>query len=500
MRILVAAAVMSGWVAGQPLADERPPNIVLFMVDDLGWQDVSVPFHTEATDFNRRYRTPNLEKLAARGVKFTNGYASAPVCTPTRTSLMTGSCPARTHITYWTLHKDRDQSANHKLVRAPEWDVNALQGERLTLPRMLRARGGYHTIHVGKAHLGTRGTVGEDPTRLGFHVNIGGHAPGGPGSYYGVHDFSARHRSKNRVWDVPGLEAYHGKDCYLTEVLAAEACKAIRAAAKKGRPFFLHFTPYGVHAPIMANKRYLKNYEGLHAKEAAYATMIETVDAALGAVLDEVEAMGETERTVVVFTSDNGGLSAHARGGERHTHNAPLRSGKGSAYEGGVRVPWVIAWPGVTRPGSVSEQVVVTHDLTPTLCAVADPEGARGPVKAADGKDLTPLLRGGKLADQERSVLWHMPHFWGVNGPGIAPYSAVREGRFKLLYFHGARRLELYDLEADIGETTDLSTSHRDALARMARLLTSRLKDAGAQMSIDKKTGEPVPMPHQLLR
>jgi len=299
------------------------------------------------------------------------------------------------------------------------------------------------------------------------------------------------------VWDVPGLEAYHGKECYLTEVLAAEACKALQAVPE-GRPFFLHFTPYGVHAPIMANQRYLKNYEGLHPREAAYATMIETVDAALGAVLKQVEAMGATERTVVVFTSDNGGLSAHARGGERHTHNAPLRSGKGSSYEGGVRVPWVVAWPGVVRPGSVSEQVVVTHDLTPTLCAIADPSRSVGPLKVKDGKDLSSVLRGGGLPGAERSILWHMPHFWGVNGPGIAPYSAVRQGRFKLIYFHGDRRLELYDLEEDISERRDLARSHHEVLVRMAGVLTARLKDAGAQMSIDKTTGKPVPWPDQV--
>ncbi|NRA97753.1 MAG: sulfatase-like hydrolase/transferase [Planctomycetes bacterium] len=174
MRILSLVAVITAFAVGQ-----KPPNIILFMVDDLGWQDVSVPFHTEKTAFNRRYRTPNLEKLAERGMKFTNGYASAPVCTPTRTSLMTGQCPARTHITYWTLHKDRDQSAKHKLVRAPKWDVNALQGKRATLPRALKAMGGYRSIHAGKAHLGAKGTRGEDPTRLGSTSTSPGTPPGG---------------------------------------------------------------------------------------------------------------------------------------------------------------------------------------------------------------------------------------------------------------------------------------------------------------------------------
>jgi len=269
------------------------PNIVVFMIDDLGWQDLAEPLHTEETPFNRRYRTPNVERLARRGVKFTRAYAAAAVCTPTRTSLMTGRSPAQNHITYWTLYEDRDQSASFPGVRAPRWNVNALQADDVTLPRLLQDAG-YTTIHVGKAHFGARGTSGADPTNLGFDVNIAGHAAGGPGSFYGTHDFSAAHRRGSRVWDVPGLEKYHGQEIYLTEALAIEARAAVRAAAEDGGPFFLHFAPYAVHAPIMVNPRYREHYLGLDRREALYATMVETYDAVLGSagfalhLLDEV--------------------------------------------------------------------------------------------------------------------------------------------------------------------------------------------------------------------
>ncbi|MDF1838503.1 MAG: sulfatase-like hydrolase/transferase, partial [Planctomycetota bacterium] len=330
-------------------APMESPNIVLFLVDDLGWQDLSVPLHSEATPFNRRYRTPNLERLAREGVRFTNAYASAPVCTPTRTAIMTGQDPARTHITYWTLRKDKDTSAAHPSLGPPAWRVNGMDADQITLPRQLAAVG-YHTIHVGKAHFGAHGTGAEDPVALGFHENVAGHASGAPASFYGTHNFSRAGRQGKpnapaSVWDVPGLGQYHGQEIYLTEALAAEAVSAVRAAHATGKPFFLNFCPYAVHTPIMANKRLLEPYANLNPREAAYATMVETYDNALGSLLDELDHLGITDETLIVFASDNGGLSAHGRGGEPHVHNAPLRSGKGSGYEGGVRVPTLIRWP-----------------------------------------------------------------------------------------------------------------------------------------------------------
>jgi arylsulfatase A-like enzyme len=235
-----------------------PPNIVMFLVDDLGWQDASVPFHTEPTAFNERYHTPNLERLAAAGMSFTSAYASAPVCTPTRTSIMTGQAPGRTRITYWTLHEDRDTSRKRDDLRAPPWNVNGLQAGHVTLPALLRDAG-YRTIHVGKAHFGAHGTSGADPTNLGFEVNVAGHASGAPASYLGTHDFSQAGRSgrpeERSVWDVPGLEKYHGREVFLTEALALEAVAAVRRAVQEGRPFFLNMAPYATRRSTRERRR-----------------------------------------------------------------------------------------------------------------------------------------------------------------------------------------------------------------------------------------------------
>ena len=472
-------------------------HVVLFLVDDLGWQDASLPFHTERTPFNERYRTPHLERLAAEGAVLRHGYASAPVCTPTRTAIHTGQSPARSHITYWTLYADRDQTTawkrgeGERLV-APAWRTEGLAPADPTLARLL-SQAGFWTIHVGKAHLGGIGSPGEDPRALGFQINDAGHAPGGPGSFLGLHQFRAKGRRGEpgaSVWDVPGLEDYHDHDVYLTEALALEACREVRAAARAGKRVFLSFAPYAVHAPIMANAKYLANYPDLDPKEAAYATMVETVDHALGALLSTLEQEGMLDDTLFVYTSDNGGLSAHARGGPAHTHNRPLRSGKGSSYEGGVRVPWVVRWPGVTTAGAVHDEPVISHDLYPTILAAA---GLEAPADhAIDGRDLEPLLRG--EPQDERPLVWHMPHFWGVHGPGIQPYSAVRSGDLKLLFLQGDERLELYDVVADPGEEQDLAAERPEDVARLARVLAEELERRGAQGPV-RRVGDAAPQP-----
>jgi len=476
-------------------ASDRP-NIVFFIVDDLGWQDSSLAFDEKVPRWQGRYRTPHLEALAGDGLRFTDAYASAPVCTPTRASIMTGRSPARSHITYWILNKDRDTSASLPTVSAPPWRVNGLQPTDLTLPRLLGKRG-YVTIHVGKAHFGAKDTPGDDPENLGFSVNVAGHGAGGPADYRGKRSFAKNPTNPGKsVWDIPDLEKYHGQEIFLTEALALEATAAIKAAARAKKPFFLHFAPYAVHAPIQANERLLGSYDGMPKVESAYATMIESADNALGLIRATIDQLGLTDDTIIIFTSDNGGLSAHARAGEKHTHNLPLRSGKGSAYEGGVRVPAVIHWPGVTEANSVSHTPIVSYDFFPTILALA---GARVPAShgaTVDGKDLSGLLRGGPDAvSADRPIFWHMPHFWGVHGPGIEPYSALRAGPWKLLYFHSDRRLELYDLGDDIGEEKNLASAEPQRVAELAETLSVWLEEVDASMSIDKKTGEAVALP-----
>ena len=501
-RLLLCLCVL---LASSVARAQDRSNIILFLVDDLGWQDTSVPFWTQATPLNERYRTPNLEKLAARGMKFTNSYASAPVCTPTRTSIMTGMCPARTHITYWTLNKDTDTSAKRDDIAPPAWAVNGLQpADHETLPDILGAVG-YRTIHVGKAHFGTHNTPGADPLNLGFTVNIAGHASGGPASYYGLDHFTVAGRqgkpphSEPSVWDVPGLDKYHGHDIYLTEALAIEACQAIRDSVAAGEPFYMNFAPYAVHAPIMGNRKYQPHYPDLDDKERAYASMIETYDAALGAIVTTLEETGQLDNTVIIFSGDNGGLSAHARGAApdgqtAHTHNAPLKSGKGSAYEGGTRVPTIIAWPGNTDSPSTNDTPIISHDFFPTIISLAGLQADHGP--DIDGRDLTPLLTNRPhLFESTRVLGWNQPHQWGASGPGIWPFTSIRQGDWKLIYFHAGRRFELYDLASDIGETNDLADAMPDKVAQLASVMDKWIDDTGAQLSIDKKTGREVERP-----
>jgi arylsulfatase A-like enzyme len=505
MRLVPAIAALASTLlsVGASAALDRP-NIVLVLVDDLGQQDVSVPMLPEPSALNARFRTPNLEKLAARGVRFSNAYAAAPVCTPSRTAILTGQSPARTGITYWTLAKDTDQSSRHPRLDPPAWTVNGAQPAPTHLPELLR-RAGYATIHAGKAHFGAGGTDGADPRNLGFETNIAGHAAGAPGSFLARDHFKdavrkgrgavAPDAAPPSVWDVPGLSKHHGTDAWLDDAIAREACDAVSAAVASGRPFFLSFCPYGVHTPIMEDARFAAAYPDLDPTERAYATMVAAVDDALGAIVARCESLGVLDSTVVVFTSDNGGLSAHGRGAapdgsKAHRHNAPLRSGKGSAYEGGLRVPLVVAGPGVRARGGPVDAPVVGTDLYPTFLAFAGVD--RDPARRCDGVDLRGLLAGGE-APAERTILFHQPHAWGPTGPGIEPFSAIRRGDWKLVWFHDAGRTgapyELYDVARDHGETQDLAARDPARLAAMAEALREALVDAQARRSIDRATG-----------
>ena len=277
------------------------------------------------------------------------------------------------------------------------------------------------------------------------------------------------------------LEKYHDQEIFLSEALAIEACDAMDNAIATGKPFFLHFAPYAVHTPIMSNPKYIAKYAGIDKKEAAYATMIESADAALGSVLDKLDALGIADNTIVIFTSDNGGLSAVARGGEPHTHNAPLRSGKGSAYEGGIRVPLIVQ--GLEKQKSVNTWNVITHDLFPTIlnyAGVSLPEN-----HIIDGVALDENY-------DARVIGWHQPHQWGASGPGIEPFTAIRQGKWKLIFFHAGERYELYDLSKDIGETYNAIPRYPMVFVEMRNTLLNWAINRNAQPSILTETGEPV--------
>ena len=480
----------------------------------MGWQDTSVAFWTEETLFNRHYRTPNMERLAHMGVRFTHAYAHA-VCSPTRTSIMTGWNPARHRVTNWTLNPDQDTSRGWG---PRNWKKEGLQADEVTLAQLLQVAG-YFTIHCGKAHWGARGTGGEDPCRLGFDVNIAGHAAGAPGSYQGLDNFGNAEGDEHTLpWGVPGLDHYHGEDIDLSDALTQEAIAALDKAAASGKPFYLYMSHYAVHTPIQPHNRFIENYRGqqypdteieIPPVEAQYASMVEGMDASLGAVLAKVEALGEAESTLVIFTSDNGGLSAHARGTTPYgtglnTHNRPLRAGKGSAYEGGTRVPFIAAWAQPARDnrlqaelpveaGSVSVQPFISEDLFPTVLGIG---GALDSVPAThplDGQDMRRCLIGVE-ADLERPLYFHYPHTWGPPGPGYEPHSAMRVGDWKIIYFYIPQRWELYNIAEDIGETHDLAEEETQRLARMASKLRDDLVEMGAQWPVDNETGEESPM------
>jgi len=480
------------------------PNIVLFLVDDMGWQDTSVPFHSETTPLNRRYHTPNMEQLAQEGLKFTQAYACS-VCSPTRVSLMTGLNAARHRVTNWTLKKNASNDGGHPRLAFPAWNVNGISPdpgiERTIHVRALPAQlrdAGYRTIHVGKAHFGAIGTPASDPKKIGFDVNIAGHAAGGPGSYLGTQNFSAVWRGGGSVWDVPGLESYHGKDMFLTEALTIEANRAVDEAVADGKPFFLYMSHYAVHVPFAADDRFYQKYRdaGLDNTEAMYAALVEGMDKSLGDVRDNIARHGLSDNTIVMFMSDNGGLSAHGRGGQRHSHNAPLSSGKGSAHEGGVRVPMIVHWPGVTKPQSVTQQQVIIEDFFPTILELAGVEAPQQIATTIDGISFVPTLRQEKpSAPADRPLYWHYPNKWGPNGPGIGSTSAMRRGDWKLIYYHDGQKYELFNLATDLSEQHNLADDRPVLRSRLARQLGKYLAHVDAQMPTVKETGQTVPYP-----
>lgn len=483
MGLVLIAAIVA--VSAADMARPARPNIIFFLVDDMGWQETSVPFHTETTALNRRYRTPNMERLAARGMKFTQAYASA-VCSPTRISALTGMNAARHGVTNWTLRKDRSPDEEHKLVTPPRWNLNGattLPGIDRTvqvtpLPALLRTAG-YRTIHVGKAHFGAKGTPGEDPRHFGFDLNIAGHAAGGPGSYWGEKNFSAAWRTNppEHIWDVPGLEAYHGQEIFLTEALTREAVKAVEKSVADRQPFYLYMSHYAIHAPWEKDDRFYQKYvdQGLKPFEATLASMIEGMDKSLGDLMDTLDRLGITDNTVIIFMSDNGAPAPCPP-------NLPLRGHKLTPYEGGIREPMIVKWPGVTRPGSVTSDPVIIEDFFPTILEIAGADWRGKTVQKVDGLSFAPILRGQGKTAANRAFIWHFPH----NYSGQGPFSALRQGPWKLIQHHAERKLELFNIDEDIGETRDLARDNPAKVKELAKILSDRLRAEGAMMPIRK--------------
>ena len=481
------------------------PNIILFLVDDMGWQDCSVPFYKEATKWNQLYRTPNMEKLAASGVKFTHAYANQN-CTPTRVSILTGMNVVNHGVSTWTFDQNKSMDDEpSQLFSSPQWNMNGLSTVAgientvvaTTLPQLLH-QAGYVSILAGKAHFGANGTPGADPLNLGFDVNIAGSGAGQPGTYLGETDFGNNATPKN-IRAVPGMEEFWHKDIFLTEALTQKALRKVDSIRnKKQQPFFLYLSQFAVHTPYQPDKRFIQKYYqlGLDSTEAKYAALVEGMDKSLGDVMQYLKDKQLTQNTVIIFMSDNGGLTDVARGGIRNTHNSPLRSGKTSGYEGGLRVPMIINWPGQTKNGTVNHANVIAEDVFTTISSIAGIEKANT-IQTIDGKNILPLFANEHLND-ERVFTWHHPHPASGRSKDVVAFSAIRIGKWKLLYLHFTQTFELYDTDADISEQFDLSKKEPDRVKTMALLLGSILKKGHAPMPIKKSSNTAIAYPDEL--
>lgn len=507
-KTLMAAVLPFAGLAAAAATDQRP-NIILFMVDDMGWQDTSLPFWTQRTPLNERYHTPNMERLAQMGVKFTQAYASS-ISSPSRCSLMTGANQARHRVTNWTLTYNRTTDHADDVVDLPQWNVNGIQPvdgiERsyyaTPFVQLLRQHG-YHTIHCGKAHFGATQTPGADPTAFGFNVNIAGHAGGAPASYYGTARFGHDANGKpTSAFSTPGLEAYWDKDIFLTEALTQEAIKTLEQSRSLDKPFFLYMAHYAVHIPIQKDMRFYQKYKdrGLSDTEAAYSSLVEGMDKSLGDLMDYLDRTGQMDNTIIIFMSDNGGLAASSRTAPLGVQNAPLRSGKGSAYEGGVREPMMVYWKGVAQPGTTQDKYVIIEDFFPTILEMAQVTDYTT-VQPIDGKSFVPLLTGTADPSEGRALYWNTPNKW-IGGDhrseGIGQTCAIRQGDYKMVYWYIDGKKELYNLAEDIAESHDLAADSPDIVHQLSRQLADYLRSVNAQRPTFKATGEPCPWPDEI--
>ena len=530
-------------------AAERP-NIVFFIVDDMGWVDSSVAYGEEVYPNNMRYNTPNMQRLASQGVMLTNAYA-CPVSTPTRTSLITGVNAAHSRITNWTsTTKDTPSDAtggavamaqsginrdfSSRFVR-PEWNINGMspvEGVESTLyatplPKLLREQG-YYTIHVGKAHWASAGTPGASPYNMGYNVNVSGTVAGMPRSYQSEDNYG----NTPELWNmlaVQNMTEYYGTGTHLTEALTREALKTLDYPVANGLPFYLYFAHYATHTPIQRDHRFVQKYldAGMDEGQARYASMVEGVDKSLGDLLDYLEQKGVAEDTIIIFMTDNGGNAENkAKGGVRFMHNLPLRNGKGSVYEGGIRVPLMVKWSGKVAPATRVNTPVICEDLFPTILQMAGIKNF-DVVQDVDGKSLVNLVtKGSKLAakaakkgvitdqksanafvvpeevsgiDPERELIFHYPHQWKpYDLEDIDFLSAVRVGDWKLVYRMRTAKVELYNLKSDLGEQHDVAAQYPEKVKELAVKLSTKLREWNSPMPSYRGSGEVVPMPDKL--
>jgi arylsulfatase A-like enzyme len=460
------------------------PNIILFLVDDMGLMDTSVPMLADQDGKPKRhplndwYRTPNMERLAKQGIRFSQFYAQS-VCSPTRASIMTGQNSARHRVTQFIAPEKRNNGPNG-------WCWEGLTQKDVTLPLLLRKQG-YHTIFAGKAHFAPTGFEGGNPTNLGFDVNIAGCSFGQPGSYFGE-DGYGNLNPKRKKRAVPGLEKYHKTDTFLSEAITLEAKDAIDQSLKKKKPFFLYMSHYAVHSPFNSDPRFADNYKDSDKPKnaQAYATLIEGIDKSLGDLMDHVASKGVGENTLILFVGDNG---SDAPLGPVHGYSssAPLRGKKGTCYEGGMRVPFIAGWakPGkknslpIARGTLHNDQIGTVMDLYSTILETT---GAKNPADhIVDGVSLLKQLSGKANPDRPDHFMCHFPHSHRSSN-----FTAYRKGDWKLIYrYKGRARYELYDLQNDPYEKSNLAESDPDKLKEMTKAMIARLETEDALYPAD---------------
>lgn len=440
------------------------PNVVLILIDDLGWKDLGFMG-------SKFYETPNIDKLARTGVVFTNAYAACSVCSPTRASIQTGRYPARLGVTDWI--RARFQLNTAEVKAPPPYEENGnkklrtpsnpywMETSEITLAEILK-KSGYFTCHIGKWHLGPDDYY---PEKQGYDLNIAGSDMGQPVNYFDPY-------SDAKGVSFPNLKPRQ-KGEYLEDRLASELKTVIEQ--HKDKPFFINMCNYAVHTPLMAKQEIIKKYESKKVvdgqKNIVYAAMIESMDQTVGTLMNTLKENNLLKNTVVIFLSDNGGLIGP-------TDNSPLRSGKGYPYEGGIRIPMIVSWNDVIKGNKVSDLLVTTVDLLPTICAITN---SPLPKTELDGRDISPVLKGKKL--NQVPLFWHFPHY---REGGVVPYSIIRDGDWKLIKRYEGKTFELFNLKNDLSEKIELAEKQTDKVNELDAKLQSWLKHTNAKMPVEK--------------
>lgn len=593
IKALGALSLTASSIAKAERFGASRPNIILFFVDDMGWQDTSVPFYykngvAQVTTLNKRYKTPNMQRLADKGMIFTSAYSQS-VCTPTRSSMLSGMNSARSRITNWTGGMNAPTNAGGGKLEGlvvPEWTSNGLQPigtlpegrvappfwaptataeEKAkgrpykltrpyacakTLPMFLRDAG-YTTIHCGKAHFGVsnynrrngkgQASPGSNPIAMGFDYNIAGCELGHPPSYMG----------KSKYGGLPGLDENNwvnrDQDIFLTDVLTTRAISLLdevrTSQGKPVKPFYLYMAHYALHTPLGNDRAWdrtrsdnvnlaqdtlnpnPKDDVTWNAIERNYCTLIKGMDDSVGALMDYLEEKNIADNTVILFMSDNGGLTGI--GGRMNDANSPLRMGKGSCYEGGIREPMIAAWPGVIKPKSRCDTPVICEDFFSTILELTglDPTRLSGLSKTSnfklpgwkdipqvvDGVSFLPLLKGEK-GNTKRPLIFHYPNTWSNFGSAALQqsynlYTAMRYDNWKLIYQHSTQKLELYNLDRDIGEANDLAKKNSAQVKKLAKIMADELRRMNAAMPtfaanniLGVAAGTRVPYPDALIK